>query len=430
MQTKRCISIIGLGYVGLALAYCFYKKSIGKIICYDLDAMRIQELKKGFDRNAIFKKNELLDDQIFFTDNAADLKRADFHIISVPTPITSAQTPDLSFLEKATKILAENLKPNDIVIYESTVYPGVTEDICIPLLEEHSGLTSNRDFFVGYSPERINVGDEKHSMINTVKIISAQNNPTLEVMKKIYGAIVVAGLYTASSIKVAEAAKLLENTQRDLNISLMNEFSMTLHKIGVNPRDVRKAAATKWNFVDVEPGLVGGHCIGVDPYYFTFLAQQAQLDEHLVRNARQINNGMFQFVVSELLKKLIVLDIKIKNARVAIMGFSFKENSTDIRNTHAYFLEKELKSYGINVCVYDPLVDKILVKKMYDVDIVDEMDIHHMNALIFTVKHKEFCQYTPKSLAQRLLSPGVVMDLRNIWEEEDFRNETIAYWYL
>ncbi len=430
-ENKRIVAMVGLGYVGLSLANLFAKvEDESLVICFDISKKRVNELNNLNDHNKILNKADLKNPKLFFTHNADDLKKADFFIISVPTSITEDNLPDLKDLESASLLVGKQLKKGDIVVYESTVYPGVTEDFCIPILEKASNLKSNRDFFVGYSPERVNVGDDAHTIANTKKIVSAQNGDSLEVIKRIYGSILDVDLYPVTSIKVAEAAKLLENVQRDLNISLMNEFSIVLHKLGLDSREIISAASSKWNFVPFAPGLVGGHCIGVDPYYFTYLSQHLNIDECLISSARKINNYMSKYIVEQLVYTLIHRDIPIKGAKVAVMGFAFKEDSTDLRNTQSFNIIKELEKYGINVSVCDPVVDKIAVKEFYNIELVDESKINDMDAIIFAVKHLQFRSFSPEFIMSRLNKNGVLMDIKWIWHASDFSNYPIAYWCL
>jgi len=430
-ENNRLVAIIGLGYVGLSLANLFVKtKCESLVICFDICRKRINELKQFNDHNKILSSKDLNNPKLFFTNNEDDLKKANFFIISVPTSITEDNFPDLKDLESASLLVGKQLKKGDIVVYESTVYPGVTEDFCIPLLEKGSNLKSNRDFFVGYSPERVNVGDDVHTIAKIKKIVSAQNNDSLEIIKQIYGSILEDDLYPVSCIKVAEAAKLLENVQRDLNISLMNEFSIVLHKLGLDSREIISAAGSKWNFVPFAPGLVGGHCIGVDPYYFTYLSQHLNIDESLINSARKINNYMGKYIVEQLVYTLIHSSIPIKGAKVAVMGFAFKEDSTDLRNTQSFNIIKELDKYGINVSVCDPVVDKIAVKEFYNIELVDESKINDMDAIIFAVKHLQFRAFSPDLIVSRLKKNGVLMDIKWIWHASDFSNYPISYWCL
>ena len=430
-ENNRVVAMVGLGYVGLSLANLFAKaEGESLVICFDICQKRVSELKKFNDHNKILTSVDLNNPKLFFTNNEEDLKKANFFIIAVPTSITEDNLPDLKNLESASLLVSKQLKKGDIVVYESTVYPGVTEDFCIPLLEKGSNLKSNSDFFVGYSPERVNVGDDSHTIANTKKIVSAQNDDSLEVIKQIYGSILEADLYPVSCIKVAEAAKLLENVQRDLNISLMNEFSIVLHKLGLDSREIISAAGSKWNFVPFAPGLVGGHCIGVDPYYFTYLSQHLNIDESLINSARKINNYMGKYIVEQLVYTLIHSSIPIKGAKVAVMGFAFKEDSTDLRNTQSFNIIKELDKYGINVSVCDPVVDKIAVKEFYNIELVDESKINDMDAIIFAVKHLQFRAFSPDLIVSRLKKNGVLMDIKWIWHASDFSNYPISYWCL
>lgn len=427
---KIKIAIIGLGYVGLELAYQFAQKKCGTIIGYDIDKQRVIQLKEKLDSNNILNTEALKNKSLRFTYDSKELNKANFYIITVGTPVNADNIPDLSHIKQASITVGLQLKKGDIVIYESTVYPGATEDVCVPILEEYSKLTNQKDFTVGYSPERVNIGDDEHTIANTVKIISAQDASTLQIVKAVYEKIINAGVHCAPNIKTAEASKLLENTQRDLNISLMNEFSMILHKLGVNTRDVLKAAATKWNFIPVVPGLVGGHCISVDPYYFTYLAKKLNFNERLINVARQINNDMSGFIADELVKQLIKLNIRVKKAKVAIFGFTFKEDCTDVRNTRVYELIKALQAYDMQIYVSDPVADEALVKSVYDVDFTNKKDIVDMNVLIFTVSHQQYLSLSIPEIMQHLKQPGLIMDLKSIWQPSDFAEYQINYWSL
>ncbi len=429
LNLNRRVSVIGLGYVGLNLATLFSKANLN-VLGFDISKSRISELKAGFDCNKVYHQSDLISDNLTFSQNEQDLESADFYVVTVFTPVTSDNKPDLNPLKQVSKMLGKHLKSGDIVVYESTVYPGVTEDVCIPLLEEHSQLKSNEDFFVGYSPERVNVGDRHHNINNTCKIISAQNQKALGIIKSIYKTIVDAEVYEAPDIKTAEAAKLLENTQRDLNIALMNELSMMLNRLGLDCREVVKAAGTKWNFVQVQPGLVGGHCISVDPYYYTHLARLIEFEENLVNTSRQINNSMGDFIVKQIIKQLSKKNISLETAKVTLMGMSFKENCADTRNSHVIKIYKELKSFGINVFIFDPVINQTSVKNEYGITCLEENALEDMDALIFTVKHHEFTKYSPQFLADKLKKPGIVMDLKWIWDKHDFDDFNIEYWSL
>jgi len=396
-STKRCtlnpipykIAIVGLGYVGFPLALEFGK--ITDTLGFDLNKTRVSALQKGLDSN-----NELSPDEIKsakflkLTTDPKELKNAQFIIVAVPTPINKNKQPDLACLESASETVGKNLSKGSIVVFESTVYPGVTEEICVPIIERASDLKYGRDFKVGYSPERINPGDKEHTLQNVVKVVSGCDKETLEEVAKVYGLVVKAGVYKAESIKTAEAAKVIENTQRDLNIALMNELSIIFHKMGIDTLSVLKAAGTKWNFIKMHPGLVGGHCIGVDPYYLTAKAEELGYHPQVILSGRQINDSMGKYIAEQTVKKLIEADKNVKGAKVLILGITFKENINDIRNSRVIDIINELKEHGINVIVCDPLADKEAVKHEYDVEIIEYKSDIQADAIVIAVAHDIF----------------------------------------
>lgn len=417
MDELRTISIIGLGYVGFPLAIAFGRHT--RVIGFDINKKRIDELKKGIDKTSLIDKADFEQSDILYTDNSDELNNASFHIVTVPTPINKARQPDLELLFSASETLGPQLKKNDIVVYESTVYPGLTEEECIPILESSSGLKCGQDFSVGYSPERINPGDTQHTLENTVKIISAQDEGTLERIAATYEIIVNEGTYKASSIKAAEAAKVIENTQRDINIALMNELALIFNKMEIDTKDVLEAAGTKWNFLKFSPGLVGGHCIGVDPYYLTHKAMLLHYSPRIILSGRSVNDSMGYYVARMVIKNLIKSGVTVKDSNVIILGFSFKEDIPDIRNTRVIDTVKELESFDVNVQVYDPLADKNEVRNEYDLALCDKDSLKPSDAIILAVTHKEFIDGGWKFIKELLEdSRGIVFDVKSILPRE------------
>lgn len=388
---KEKIAIIGLGYVGMPLAAAF--SECFEVIGYDLNKERINELKNAFDKTLELNENQMqtaLKNGIKFTGNIDDLKECTFFIVSVPTPIDKNKRPDLNCLKSASLAIAKVLKKGDIVVFESTVYPGASEEFCVPLLE-NSGLKFGVDFEIGYSPERINPGDKLHTVTKIQKIVSASSKSALKRVSKVYGTIIKAGIYEASSIKVAEAAKVIENTQRDINIAFVNELLMIFDKMGINTHEVLKAASTKWNFLNFSPGLVGGHCIGVDPYYLTHKAAEIGHHAEIILAGRRINDNMGIYHASVVVKKMIKHNLKIKGAKILILGLSFKENCPDIRNTRVIDLYNELKDFGCELSVADPWANKNDVKKYYNIELLDEIpNLQDYDCVILAVAHNEF----------------------------------------
>ncbi len=388
MAHNRKISVIGLGYVGLPVAAAFGRKQ--RTIGFDIDARRIQELKDGHDRTNEVNDEDLRRTDIHYTCDAADLTRADFHIVAVPTPIDAAKQPDLKPVLRASETVGKILKKGDIVVYESTVYPGATEEECVPILERESGLTCGTDFFIGYSPERINPGDKQHSFTTIVKVVSGQNEEILGIVADVYGSVVKAGVYRAPSIRVAEAAKVIENTQRDLNIALMNELALIFDKMNIDTRDVLAAAGSKWNFLPFEPGLVGGHCIGVDPYYLTYKASILGYAPQVILAGRSINDGMGKYVGQQVIKSLIKSDCNVKDSTVTVLGVTFKENVPDLRNTRVIDIVHELREYSVNVQVHDPLADADEAYEEYRIRLTPLNELRPANAVVLAVAHDEY----------------------------------------
>ena len=407
------IAIIGLGYVGLPLAVEFGKKL--PTIGFDINTNRIKELKGGEDHTLETTPEELKEAvKLKYTDQLEDLKTANIFIVTVPTPIDEYNTPDLTPLEKSSASIGKVLKKGDIVIYESTVYPGATEEVCIPILEKQSGLTFNKDFFAGYSPERINPGDKEHRLPTIKKVTSGSTPEIADFVDELYQTIITAGTHKASSIKVAEAAKVIENTQRDLNIALINELSLIFDRLNIDTLEVLEAAGSKWNFLPFRPGLVGGHCIGVDPYYLTYKAQAVGYHPEIILAGRRLNDGMANHVASNLVKHMISKEIKIKDANILVMGLTFKENCPDLRNTKVIDVIHELQEYKLNVDVYDPWIDKEEAQSEYGVSPIESPEQNHYDAIIIAVAHNEFKEMGKQGLLKLLKQDHIIYDLKYI----------------
>ncbi len=388
MTHNRKISVVGLGYVGLPVAVEFGKTE--QAIGFDIDSKRIQELKDGWDRTNEVEDEDLKNTDVLYTADPEDLKKADFHIVAVPTPIDDAKQPDLSPVLGASRTVAGILKKGDIVVYESTVYPGATEEDCVPVLEKISGLKCGEDFFVGYSPERINPGDKEHTFKTITKVVAGQNAEILDIVATVYESVVTAGVHRAATIKVAEAAKVIENTQRDLNISLMNELALIFERMGIDTRDVLAAAGSKWNFLAFDPGLVGGHCIGVDPYYLTYKAAVLGYTPQVILSGRRINDGMGAHVAQQVVKQMIKDGVTVKGSTVTVLGLTFKEDVPDLRNTRVTDILKELEDYGINVQVTDPEADPEEAVEEYGIHLIKEGDLKPAQAVICAVPHRSY----------------------------------------
>ena len=414
---KKKIAIIGLGYVGLPLILEFAKKF--DVVGYDSNKKRIDELKNGIDNTKEINRKGLNNlKKINFSDKPETLKEKDIYIITVPTPIDKNKRPNLKFLKSASKTVAKFLKKNDLVIYESTVFPGCTEEICIPILEKYSGLSFNKDFFCGYSPERVNPGDKKRKLSQIIKVTSGSNIKTAKLVDDLYKSIIIAGTFRASSIAVAEAAKVIENTQRDLNIALMNELALIFRKMNINTRDVLNAANTKWNFLDFKPGLVGGHCIGVDPYYLTYKAKKKGFEPNVILSGRKINDQMGTNISSIILSEMNQRKIKIKNSQILIMGFTFKENCPDVRNTKVIDLINSLEGYGAKVSIYDPIASKDEAKNFYKVSLKKDLKFKKkFHAVIFAVEHKKIKNLSPKEIKKLITKNGFTFDVKNTFKK-------------
>jgi len=431
MNTKTIISLIGLGYVGLPIAVAFACKA--DVIGFDISREKIELYKNGIDPTREVGDKVIRNTTVQFTSDETKLREASFHIIAVPTPVNRDHTPDLRPVESASEILGRNLARGSIVVYESTVYPGVTEDICVPILEKYSGLKCGIDFKVGYSPERINPGDKTHRLENITKIVSGMDAESLDTIAKVYELVVEAGVYRAESIKVAEAAKVIENSQRDINIAFMNELSIIFNKMGIDTKSVLAAAGTKWNFLKFYPGLVGGHCIGVDPYYLTYKAEELGYHSQIILAGRRINDDMGKYVAENTIKSLIKADIPIKNARIGVLGLTFKENCPDTRNSKVVDIINELKEYGIDIVVCDPVADKNEAKRINGIDIEPMSDLVDLDAIIVAVAHEEFKSLRISDFSgmyKEGLSGKVLIDIKGIYSKEEFISSNFVYWRL
>ena len=426
------ISLVGLGYVGMPIAVAFAKKA--EVIGFDISTEKVELYKKGIDPTKEVGDDVIKDTTVEFTADETKLKEAKFHIVAVPTPVNADHTPDLKPVESASRTVGRNLTKGSIVVFESTVYPGVTEEICIPILEKESGMKCGEDFKVGYSPERINPGDKVHRLETIVKVVSGMDEESLDIIAKVYELVVDAGVHRAESIKVAEAAKVIENSQRDINIAFMNELSIIFNKMGIDTKAVLKAAGTKWNFLNFSPGLVGGHCIGVDPYYLTYKAEQLGYHSQIILSGRRINDDMGKYVVENLIKNLIKANVPVKDAKVAILGFTFKENCPDTRNTRVIDIVKELREYGITPMIADPEADAEEAKHEYGTVFDSVEDIIEMDAVIVAVGHDHFLKLTQEDF-NKMFKEGsnegkVLLDIKGILDRRDFEAAGYKYWRL
>ncbi len=432
LAKEEKISLVGLGYVGMPIAVAFAKKA--QVIGYDLNEKKIELYKSGIDPTLEVGDEAIKNTTVEFTSDEAKLREAKFHIVAVPTPVNDDHTPDLTPVEGASRILGRNLTKSSIVVFESTVYPGVTEDVCVPILEKESGLKCGVDFKIGYSPERINPGDKVHRLETIVKIVSGMDAETLDVVAKVYELVVEAGVHRAESIKVAEAAKVIENSQRDINIAFMNELSIIFNKMGIDTKAVLEAAGTKWNFLKFFPGLVGGHCIGVDPYYLTYKAEQLGYHSQVILAGRRINDDMGKYVAENVVKKLIAAGKNVKDAKVAILGFTFKENCPDTRNTRVIDIMNELGEYGITPVVADPVADAEEGKQHYGIEFVDINTVKDMDAVIIAVGHTEFMSFSMSDIdamfANGNNSGKVLVDVKGVLDRKTYTEAGYQYWRL
>ena len=429
LNGEEKLSLVGLGYVGMPIAVAFAKKI--KVVGFDLNAKKIETYKSGIDPTNEVGDEVIKNTTVEFTADETKLREAKFHIVAVPTPVNDDHTPDLTPVEGASRIVGRNLTKGSIVVYESTVYPGVTEDVCIPILEKESGLKCGADFKIGYSPERINPGDKVHRLETIVKIVSGMDDESLDIIAKVYELVVDAGVHRASCIKVAEAAKVIENSQRDINIAFMNELSIIFNKLGIDTKSVLEAAGTKWNFLNFRPGLVGGHCIGVDPYYLTYKAEMIGYHSQVILAGRRINDDMGKYVAENCVKKLIAAGKPVKNARVAILGFTFKENCPDTRNSKIYDILKELREYGIEPLIADPCADSKEAKQLYNIEFADLNDIQGMDAVILAVAHSEFESFTMSDVDKMFADDKkVLLDIKGVLDRKEYEAAGYSYWRL
>lgn len=426
------ISLVGLGYVGMPIAVSFAKKA--EVIGFDISDEKVEEYKSGIDPTKEVGDEVIKNTTVEFTSNEEKLREAKFHIVAVPTPVNSDHTPDLRPVESASKTVGKNLTKGSIVVFESTVYPGVTEDTCIPILEKESGLVCGVDFKVGYSPERINPGDKVHRLETIVKVVAGMDEQSLDIIAKVYELVVDAGVHRAESIKVAEAAKVIENSQRDINIAFMNELSIIFDKMDIDTKAVLEAAGTKWNFLNFSPGLVGGHCIGIDPYYLTYKAAQLGYHSQIILSGRRINDNMGKYVVENVIKNLIKANVPIKEAKVAILGFTFKENCPDTRNTRVIDIVNELKEYEIDPMIADPEADSEEAKEEYGITFDLVQDIENMDAVIVAVGHDQFLKFTQDDFNQMFKEDSnenkVLLDIKGILERKEYESAGFRYWRL
>lgn len=430
VNREEKVSLVGLGYVGMPIAVAFARKV--DVIGYDYNAAKIDLYNSGIDPTKEVGDEVIRNTTVHFTNDETMLRQAKFHIVAVPTPVNDDHTPDLTPVESASRIVGRNLTQGSIVVYESTVYPSVTEEICVPILEKESGMKCGVDFKVGYSPERINPGDKVHRLENITKIVSGMDSETLDTVAKVYELVVEVGVHRAESIMVAEAAKVIENSQRDINIAFMNELSIIFNKMGIDTKAVLTAAGTKWNFLKFVPGLVGGHCIGVDPYYLTYRAEQLGYHSQIILAGRRINDDMGKYVAENVVKKLISADIPVKNAKVAILGFTFKENCPDTRNTKVIDIYRELQEYGITPMVTDPVADAAEAKRLYDIHFIDLADVRGMDAVILAVSHEKFKSLTVSDF-DKLYSgthQKVLIDVKAMLDKDKYQNAGYLYWRL
>jgi UDP-N-acetyl-D-galactosamine dehydrogenase len=429
IDRKEKLALIGLGYVGMPIAIAFGKKI--NVIGYDINSKKVELYKNGIDPTNEVGDDEVRLSTVEFTSDETVLESAKFYIVAVPTPVNADHTPDLTPVENACKVLGRNLSKDSIVVFESTVYPGVTEEICVPILEKESGLKCGIDFKVGYSPERINPGDKKHRLETITKIVSGMDEDTLNTIANVYELVVSAGVYKAESIKVAEAAKVIENSQRDINIAFMNELSIIFHKMNIDTKQVLNAASTKWNFLKFNPGLVGGHCIGVDPYYLTYKAEMLGYHSQIILSGRRINDEMGKYIAQNLVKLLIANDKQVKNANVAIVGFTFKENCPDTRNTRVIDIVEELKEYGINPVISDVYADKEEIINFYGIEMKDLSAVKNMDAIIFAVAHNEYKSLTEEQISNMYRdSNRIIMDIKGMYDKDIYEKLGYTFWRL
>jgi UDP-N-acetyl-D-galactosamine dehydrogenase len=432
VNRKEKISLIGLGYVGMPIAVSFSRKA--EVIGFDVNEDKVALYKQGIDPTKEVGDEAIAACTVDFTADETRLQEAKFHIVAVPTPVNADNTPDLSPVIGASHTLGRNLTEGSIVVYESTVYPGVTEEICMPILEQESGLKCGVDFKIGYSPERINPGDKVHRLETIIKVVSGMDEESLDTIARVYELVVEAGVHRAESIKVAEAAKVIENSQRDINIAFMNELSIIFNKMGIDTKAVLEAAGTKWNFLKFFPGLVGGHCIGVDPYYLTYRAEQMGYHSQIILSGRRINDDMGRYVVESLIKKMVNANISVKQGRVAILGFTFKENCPDTRNTRVIDIVRELNEYGIKPMIVDPVADAEEARHEYGLVFDSLENVKDMDAVILAVAHDEFCGFTMDDMDKLFRdvpnNQRVLLDVKGLLNRREYEAAGYRYWRL
>ncbi|MBK1407226.1 nucleotide sugar dehydrogenase [Staphylococcus hominis] len=429
INKEEKLAVVGLGYVGMPIALAFSEQL--DVIGFDTNKAKIDLYKSGIDPTSEVGDEKIKNSNLKFTSDESELKNSKFIIVAVPTPINRNKTPDLTPVESASKIIGKNLTKGSVVVYESTVYPGVTEDICLPILEKESGLTEGVDFYIGYSPERINPGDKKHKLENIVKIVSSSTNNSIDLISKVYELVVKVGVYKASSIKVAEAAKVVENSQRDINIAFMNELAMVFDKMNIDTNEVIKAMNTKWNSLNFYPGLVGGHCIGVDPYYFIYEAEKLGYHSKIVLSGRKINENMSKYVAETAIKKIIEADKKVKNANILILGVTFKENTPDTRNSKIIDTINYLKEYGVNIKIVDPVADKDELKLHHNLDLVKINQVKDIDCIIYAVGHDEIKKLKRQDFNSVYKDDKkIILDIKSNLNKDDFLKDNYIYWNL
>ena len=424
------VSVIGLGYVGLPVAIEFAKKF--DTVGFDVDQEKLDKYVSGHDVTEEVGDEMLQASTLTFTSNEADVKTCKFHVVAVPTPINTDKTPNLAPIISASESVGRQLTPGSIVVYESTVYPGTTEEICIPILEQESGLVFGKDFKVGYSPERINPGDKVNTLTKITKVVSGSDDESLQEIADVYSAIIEAGVYEAESIRVAEAAKVIENSQRDINIAFMNELSMVFNKMEINTQAVLEAAGTKWNFLNFTPGLVGGHCIGVDPYYFTYKAEQLGYHSQIILAGRKVNDGMGKYIAGNIIKTMIKAKQQIDGARIGIFGLTFKENVADVRNTKVIDIIEELNEYGVEVLVHDPVAEPDEVLDVFNIRLVDQAELTNLDSIVYAVPHDAFTETWTLDTLTKLYrnEQQVLVDVKGVFDQQESQELGIHYWSL
>lgn len=429
VKKKEKLAVVGLGYVGMPLAVSFAKKV--DVIGLDLNKRKVEQYLAGIDATNEVGNEAIKNTTVEFTYNEEKLKECKFHIVAVPTPINGDKTPDLNPVIGASKTIGKNLSKGSIIVYESTVYPGVTEEICVPILEKESGLICGKDFFVGYSPERINPGDKVHTLEKIVKIVSGMNEETLDIIAKVYELVIEAGVHRASSIKVAEAAKVIENAQRDINIAFMNELAMIFNEMNIDTKSVLEAAGTKWNFLNFTPGLVGGHCIGVDPFYLVYKAKEYGYESEIIASGRRINDNMGKFVAENIIKLLINSDKKVKGAKIGLLGLTFKENCPDCRNTKVIDIINKLEEYGIKLVIYDPIANQDEAMEEYGIKLNSKKELNDLDIIVLAVSHDIFkSEFTLESMMEMFKNDRILVDIKSIFDIKEAKKLDYSYWRL